>query len=238
MNKVVVYTAIMGSFDTIKEPLKITPNVDYFCFTDNENLKSDTWNIIYLQKCENSRKVARKLKVLGHDLINNYKYSIWVDGNIQIKEDLTKQIEEYFYLQAVEIATFKHPVRNCIYDEAVECSFAKADSPKAISKQVKYLIKQNYPINNGLVESNVLFRNNESAKTKEFCKQWWYFIDNITIRDQLSFNYVLGVVDVKFLYLDGDTRGNSSYFEWKKHRNKSYLYKLVYKISAFMLDRV
>lgn len=238
-NKIVVYTAIMGNFDNIKEPLVVTSNVDYICFTDNEKIKSKTWKIILLDKQENSRKLARKLKILGHEAVNHYDYSIWVDGNIQIKDDLTDLIEKYFLIKNIDLATFKHPVRNCIYEEAIECAKSQADSSASISKQVKYLIDNGYPTNNGLVESNVLFKNNKSSRAEDFFKRWWYFVDHVTIRDQLSFNYVLHELKhINFINIDGNSRGSSEHFEWSRHQNKSILYRLINKISSYILKRV
>ena len=49
--KVCVYTCITGNYDNLNE---ITPevyeeNIDYYCFTNNQNIKSDTWNVVYIK---------------------------------------------------------------------------------------------------------------------------------------------------------------------------------------------
>lgn len=238
MNKVVVYTAIMGKFDNLKDPLVITPNVDYICFTDNPKVKSKTWKVILLDKLDNSRLHARKLKILGHELLNDYEYSIWVDGNILITNNLTELIEQYFYKEGIEIATFKHPIRNCIYEEAIECAVNHADNSISISRHLKFLVNNNYPVNNGLVESNVLFKKNKSKALNDFIAQWWYFVENITIRDQLSFNFVLNDINIKFNYLPGNSRGDSKDFSWYKHQNKSIIHRVLNKIFSFILSKV
>lgn len=228
----------MGKFDNLKDPLVITPNVDYICFTDNPKISSKIWKIIQLEQDENSRKFARRLKILGHEVIQEYDYSIWIDGNIQIKKDLTSLIKDYFINKKVDLATFKHPIRNCIYEEAVECAAAHADNASSISRQVKFLINNDYPVNSGLVESNVLFKKNKSIIAQDFLKRWWHFVENITIRDQLSFNFVLSDSNVNFEYLPGNSRGKSEEFSWCRHQNKSIIYRILNNFFNFILVRV
>ena len=38
--RIVVYTAITGNYDELKEPIFIDQNIDYVCFTNNKNIKS------------------------------------------------------------------------------------------------------------------------------------------------------------------------------------------------------
>ena len=49
MNKYCVVTCIFNDYDLVREPLVIDNNCDYYLFTDNKNLTSDNWKIIYLQ---------------------------------------------------------------------------------------------------------------------------------------------------------------------------------------------
>ena len=77
--KIAVYTCITNSYDELIEP-KVTPdNCDFICFTDNDNLKSDTWQIkkvtpLYTEPVRDSRRY----KIKPHeyhspsDFCNNY----------------------------------------------------------------------------------------------------------------------------------------------------------------------
>ena len=40
----VIYTAIFGDYDTLKEPLVITPGWKYICYTD-QDFESKVWEI-------------------------------------------------------------------------------------------------------------------------------------------------------------------------------------------------
>ncbi|MCC9262297.1 MAG: glycosyl transferase, partial [Methanobrevibacter woesei] len=60
-NKLLIYTAFTGSYDSLKEPEFIDDNCDYVCFTDNPNLKSDIWKIIFMEEStlDNNRKAKQ-----------------------------------------------------------------------------------------------------------------------------------------------------------------------------------
>ena len=49
MNKYCVATCIFNDYDLDRETLIIDNDCDYYLFTDNKNLTSDNWKIIYLE---------------------------------------------------------------------------------------------------------------------------------------------------------------------------------------------
>ena len=55
MIKKCIYTAIIGDYDNLYSSINNvkTDGWNYICFTDNKNLKSDFWKIIYVNKPEN-----------------------------------------------------------------------------------------------------------------------------------------------------------------------------------------
>ena len=85
-NKLAIYTAFTGDYDTLKQPEFIDENCDYICFTDNPNLESDLWTIIQMDESilDNNRK-AKQYKLLPHKYLKDYKYSFWLDGTFKIK---------------------------------------------------------------------------------------------------------------------------------------------------------
>jgi hypothetical protein len=43
--KIVCYTCITGSYDKLHDPLIVPSGIDFICFTNNSNLKSNIWKI-------------------------------------------------------------------------------------------------------------------------------------------------------------------------------------------------
>ena len=47
-NKKVIYSANFGSYDLIGEPKFVDSDVDYIYFTDNPDVKSEIWSVIFI----------------------------------------------------------------------------------------------------------------------------------------------------------------------------------------------
>lgn len=91
MSRIVCYTCITGGYDKLKQPQVVTQDVDYVCFTDNERLSSTVWQMRRIPdelKHLSDVKKQRIIKICPHRYLAEYDVSIWVDGNIQVKNDL------------------------------------------------------------------------------------------------------------------------------------------------------
>ena len=212
--KIVVYTAIIGGYDTLNEPLVKPDGVDFICFTDRD-IKSDVWEIRkVLPLYEDNTRTARKYKVLPHRWFPNYDISIWLDGNKVIEGDILTYVN---YLRDSDIALFDHmkcfDKRNCVYQEAMaifslgqESGKVFKDNPHTIKSQMDRYIADGYPQNNGLsFACGVVRYHNRIIQTME---DWWTEIKHGSKRDQLSFDYAAWKNKLKFVYLPGDGRGD------------------------------
>lgn len=43
--KAVCYTCITGNYDKLHDPLVVPHDIDFICFTNNQQLKSNIWKI-------------------------------------------------------------------------------------------------------------------------------------------------------------------------------------------------
>ncbi|MCR5701962.1 MAG: DUF616 domain-containing protein [Lachnospiraceae bacterium] len=185
----VVYTAITGGYDNLAEPEYVNDKMDYICFTDNEKITSDVWQIRIIENPDNLDpiRLARKHKILCTNYLGEYDFSIWVDGKIQICGDLSEIVDRY-HLDS-PILCMPHYERDCIYDEAEKCLSEGKGISKDIEKQVQKYRDENYPEHNGLIDSCVLFRLHSDSLLKSTMDTWWNEVLNESTRDQLSFNY-------------------------------------------------
>lgn len=219
--KIVVYTAIIGGYDTLNEPSYKPDGVDFVCFTDRD-IKSDTWEIrkvIPLYK-DNTR-TARKYKVLPHRFVSEYDYSVWIDGNFDVVGDFRQLIDNS--VMKVYDHTSCYDSRNCVYEEAntifrlgQEPGKSFKDNPYTIKSQMERYISEGYPQNNGLLSSGVLFRKHNDSDVIKTMENWWTEIKYGSKRDQLSFNYVSWKNKFEFKYIHKDVRHNE-HFDMKKH---------------------
>lgn len=181
-NKICVYTCITGDYDKIKKLEIKEAGIDYYFFTNNKELKSNTWNVVYIDNdgLDNIR-FARKIKVLGHDILKDYDVTIWLDGASYIRKSVKEFLDRYCDLEKYSLIGFKHNYRDCIYDEAVECIKVRKDKESVVKKQMDLYQKNKYPKHNGLIESTVLIRNFKNKKLNKVMKNWLLEIKNVVI---------------------------------------------------------
>lgn len=81
----IVYTAIFGQYDALQEPFIIEKDVDYLCITDHLFPVPYPWRRILI-KTKNADKIRlnRLFKINPHLFFPQYKYSLYIDGNIII----------------------------------------------------------------------------------------------------------------------------------------------------------
>lgn len=216
MNKRVIYTVITGSYDTLRQPKVISPNTDYVLFTDNVDIDGGVWEVRKLPDevdgLSNVKK-QRYIKINAHKVLGEYDESVYVDGSVELLLDITQWIKQISTDgKSVYIPT--HPQRNCIYKETKACVMLKKDSKENIDKIVDFLKKQHFPQNQGLVQSNIIYRKHNDEYCIRLMNEWWDVLSKYSHRDQLSFNYVLWKCgEDGFKYIDKSTC-NSKYFKW------------------------
>ena len=181
MNKKVIYTAIFGDNHFLHDPEIISKEYDYICFTDSEKYKSKIWEIkkvtpLYSHNGLNNRKY----KVLPHRFLFNYDFSIYVDGDLKITENIGKLAISYTH---ESLSVLDHSLcgikstgtlntRNCIYDEAKFIKWLGDNHPKkhykdnieTIFKQMERYKFEGYPLKNGLARTSIIMRNHNLSK--------------------------------------------------------------------------
>ena len=187
--KGVVYTAIFGDYESLLDPKVVNPYLDYICFTDNPNLKSDIWQIRLIDNLDmdNTRK-ARTIKTLPHRFLKDYDFSIWVDAGFLIIGDLEEYVNRYS--KKGLFLGINHSWRDCLYDEAEAVIDLKKDDEKIVREQIKKYQLEGFPKQYGLVESGVIFRRHNNSILTKIVEEWNQEIMNFSKRDQLSLNYI------------------------------------------------
>ena len=193
-HKVAIYTAITGNYDKVSEPVFVPKNCTYILFTDNQNIKSDKWEIRpipeKIKKINNNILINRYIKMHPKELLDEFDYSIYIDGNIKTVSDLTSMIKEIN--EKTGLAIHRHYLRNCIYKESKACIFFGKGNIKKMKKQVKKYKEEGFPKNYGLLECSIIISNLKNSKSEEILNKWWdEFIESKSNRDQISLPYVL-----------------------------------------------
>ncbi|MBO7719581.1 MAG: DUF616 domain-containing protein, partial [Methanosphaera sp.] len=224
--KMAIYTAVTGSYDEPVIPSYVNEDFDYICFTDNPNLKSDFWDIRLMDESnlDDVRKV-RSYKILAHKYLSEYEYSLWIDTNIELTDDITDYIHKYS--KNNKLLAIKHIERDCIYDEARTCiTSAKDTDVDIINSQIEGYRNDSYPEHNGLISSGVLFRNHNDPEVIRLMEDWFSQLMEGSYRDQLSFNYVCHKNDFKYDCAEIFIIKNS-YMQLHDHFSKGFVLRSV-----------
>jgi len=218
MSKIVVYTAIAGKYDLLKEPPgKLLKEADFVAFCDF-TLPNTAWQIRKVcSEFEDPCRNAKIHKILPHLFFPEAAYSLWIDGSVKITRPfpIRQWIQEH--LREHDWAVFKHSERQCIYEEGDACIRLAMDDPAIIRNQMARYRSEQYPPNNGLVESPVILRRHTEA-VRRLNEAWFQEIKNNSRRDQLSFNYIAHKNSLKFSHLPDSLRyGPGRYFRIQFH---------------------
>jgi len=223
MARFVIYSALVGKYDNVSQPLAINDDFDYVLFS-NDILKSNVgiWSIRRFEYYNpDSTRVCRYIKTHPELLMPEYEFYVWIDLNVQIQTDFIYQQAIYLYNQRVIASGMFHPYRGCIYEEGFAVMNMIVEHENVVVDWCHFLRKERYPRKNGLVETNVLFRINDEA-TQSLNRLWWDCINNYSRRDQLSFNYCLWKLNIPLVYFSGEGKNtrNTDDFKLVKHNNE------------------
>lgn len=191
--RIAIYTAIFGDYDELREPEYVAPNCDYFIFTDQQISKESVWkkidyNNIGEMKYMDAYHLSKYVKIFPNLFFSDYDYSIWVDGTTTIMADLYPFIDR---LNGRIIGMFDNPVHDCIYTEASFLLYYNRVSETVIKNQIKKYKQEGYPFHNGMFECTVIVRKHNDVNCIHIMNEWWKQIEMFSMRDQISFPYVL-----------------------------------------------
>jgi hypothetical protein len=209
--KIAVLTASIGTNNLL--PVNPFDDVDYFAFSDRQT-NVPGWIVKKAAEFSTdpkykNRRNAKIYKVLPFLFTPDYDYYFWIDSTHQLEEDPRTVINTY--LKDSDVAVFKHPERDCVYEEGKLVKQIGFDYPNLIDDQLDFYRDMCYPENNGLYELPVRVQRNTEL-TQRMGMMWWEQICMFSSRDQISFPFVCHQLGIKPSIMSGRAntiRGNS-----------------------------
>lgn len=211
MERKVVYTALFGDYEDLKEPTVVTSGWEYICYTD-QPLKSDVWDIVRVE-CPTStshQRYARLYKILK---FAEFDKSFWVDASFIIDTNLDEWWNKYY---KGGITAPKHPLRDCVYEEILACIIGFRGDRLELEAQKEEYKKLNIPAHNGIITSGILMRMN-GYRTISLCEDWYSELCKHSVRDQVALAKVS--LNSSILYT----------YDWDYRKEKDFIYKHHYK---------
>lgn len=191
-SNITVITSICGGKDDLNDEQK-RGDAKWVAYLDKPT-DSKLWEVkTAYDRFTDPRRNSRIHKMLTHQYTDT-EYSIWIDGGISLLKPPEELIERY--LKNHDIALFKHPKRDCIYDEAIKVAKGQLDDAEVIIEQVKKYEDEGYAKHKGLFECGVILRRH-TKKVIEFNNFWWGEYCRHSNRDQVSFAYAADSVGLR-----------------------------------------
>lgn len=191
--KIVVYSCVVGKYDSVLEPIVVDEDVDYVMFTDQHIDDSSLWKKIDITEFNEYKEKSalwlnRKIKMLPFEFLPKYDYSIYIDGNIELVASVKPLVEN---MGNAALAVHYHSNRDCIYDEAVAIRHFKRADMNEVNNQLKTYLSKGFPKHFGLYENSILIRKHDDEELRKIMREWWFEYNLFPTRDQLSLPYVI-----------------------------------------------
>lgn len=188
-NGVVVCTALCGDYEELLPPAFLKEGWRYVCYSDRPRNGWGVWDVrpIPYTHADDTRR-ARWVKLNLPFLFPEARWLFWLDANIVIRGDLAPLLEGREGGPGLWLG--RHPVRNCVYEEARVCVVARKDKEHLIQGQAAAYARAGMPENFGMWETGSLLIDPASEKTRAVFADWWKECSEWSRRDQLSLPFV------------------------------------------------
>nr|KJB81945.1 hypothetical protein B456_013G168400 [Gossypium raimondii] len=226
-----------GNYDLIQQPRNISEeakrNVPFYMFIDEEteaymknrsmldsSKRVGLWRIIVIHNVpySDARRNGKVPKLLLHRIFPNIRYSIWIDGKLQLVVDPYQILERFLWRQNANFAISRHYRRFDVFVEAEANKAAGKYDNSSIDAQVDFYRTEGLtpyseaklPIISDVPEGCVLIKEHIPI-TNLFTCLWFNEVDRFTSRDQLSFGMVRDKIMAKVdwhinMFLDCERR--------------------------------
>ena len=216
----VVYTCLFGFSEQFNDfAYERDDRIDYVCFTDDPDLRSDHWQIV-LRSCEllDATRAAKRIKALPHRFLPQYDWSLYLDNTVRLKSSPRDLFERFLARAESPLACFKHPWRDCVYDEAEAVLGLGMDDPTRVQRQMAFYRYLGYPAHAGLAKSTILLRRHRDPALITVMERWHEQVLYHSLRDQLSLNPVTWFDRFTIAYLEHDFL-DFEFLEWPVIKN-------------------
>lgn len=213
--KGVVYTFLPDGKE-LHPPRLTTPWLEYICFTDDiekEGKSEGVWHYHVMEKEGQTDKNywENRYKIMAHELLANYDYSIWVDADIIIVGDILQFCE--LYSEGKSFLCFMNEEEDCIYENVSALNMKTDDLNIAVRKKMYQYEKEGYPRNYGLIESRVMIRDHGDPDLCSIMEAWWSEIQDCYSFMGNIFNYIAWKHSFSFSVCDLSLYSNP-YFQY------------------------
>lgn len=187
VHDVALISALYGGYDNLKDPVEQNGDVQYVCLTDNPDLQSDVWQMVFWPKPHMPAFLAAKAPKMLPANYTHAKASVWVDMSVEV-------LSPDFAVGAAEcardgVATWPHPWNPTLGAEASESLRQSRYQGQMLANQVIRFFHEGLPESAPVRHTAVVARAHNPV-TEQVGLRWdaefeW------SMADQIGFVYAL-----------------------------------------------
>ena len=169
---IIIYTVITGNYDTIKQPLVVEEDVEYYLFTNNPEIKdAGVWKVVQIPskqwqgRTEREKNIllSRKVKMLPHKYLpEGAEWSLYIDADMVIKRPLTELLNN---LQSKTLfAACRHSYCKNVQEEIEDLLAKNMVLPDQVKEQWQKYTEWGFEDALGISENGLLIRRHNDAR--------------------------------------------------------------------------
>lgn len=216
-SRICVYTCLMGESEKLNEqPAATASRLPFICFTDNPNLRSDTWDVRVVPRlfAADPIRSQRAVKALPFDHLGAFDASLYIDNTVLLKQPPDAFVEANFPQSGFCLS--QHSYRATVFDEFTEVAAIGLDDQSRIAEQLEHY-RLSYPdvLQEKPYWGAILLRDHRVTAVRKMLEIWFAHVQRYSRRDQLSVNlaFRLAGLTPKVLCLDNF---ESDYHVWPR----------------------
>lgn len=192
--RLAVYTALTGGYETTAEIIAHPGDADAVFFSDDPSAAAPPGFILRVPNyiAPEPVRTARFVKLHPHVWFQHHDWAIWCDANIHFHGDLEAYVD--IVRQAgVECGFIRHPVRDTVLEEVNELIEKRIVKDRLAAEQQIDRYRKEIPgiLSSPLIETNFIVCRPQAPAVIRFMRIWWGELNQASHRDQLSVNYAI-----------------------------------------------
>jgi hypothetical protein len=209
MRDFVVYTVLTGSFSELNDPFPAgSGDFERICFTDDLSIDPNGWRLEKMAgRYLDATRESRRPKLLPHVYLPDFEWSLYIDATVSLKMKPPEILEQHL-AGSKNVWCFRHPWRDCVYDEAEEVIRLGFDDERRVREQMDHYRELGYPRHAGLCAGGMILRRHNDPKVAHLDELWFEQCLRFSKRDQLSFNFVARQSACEYGTFEGELTDN------------------------------
>ncbi len=182
-----VYTGLFGRYEALTEqPVAATSEVAFVCFTDDPDLRSETWDVHLVAPLLELDPVrsARAVKITGHADLAAYDETLWIDARVLLTADPTTILDAW--LDGTDLATARHSFRQDVVTEFEEVLLTGLDESSRLYEQLTHYSVIAPDLLQAPVPWTALLARRHTPMVDRAMEEWLLHVVRYSRRDQLS----------------------------------------------------